>query len=93
MCDALLMPRHVSSDRALGVVLRKLREERGFSQEALAVHAGVTAGTLARLELGQSDPSWSTICAVAKALDVRLREIVTAVETQHQTKTKERVSA
>ena len=57
---------------------------------ALAVHAGVTAGTLARLELGQSDPSWSTICAVAKALDVRLREIVTAVETQHQTKTKER---
>jgi hypothetical protein len=42
------------------------------------------------LELGQSDPSWSTICGVAKALDVRLREIVTAVESQHQANTKER---
>lgn len=68
----------------LGGVLRRLREERGLSQEALAFHAGMTAGTLARLELGQSDPSWSTICAVAKALDVRLREIVTAIEEQQE---------
>ncbi|HXB65966.1 MAG TPA: helix-turn-helix transcriptional regulator [Solirubrobacteraceae bacterium] len=65
-------------------MLRRLREERGLSQEALAFHAGMTAGTLARLELGQSDPSWSTICAVAKALDVRLREIVTAIEEQQE---------
>jgi transcriptional regulator with XRE-family HTH domain len=78
------MPRHASTDSTLGVVLRRLREERGLSQETLAFHAGVTAGTLARLELGQSDPSWSTICAVAQALDVRLREIVTAAETQQE---------
>lgn len=76
------MPRRSSSDPALGAVLRKLREERGLSQEALAVRAGTTAGTLARLELGQSDPSWSTICAVAEALDVRLQEIIAAVEAQ-----------
>jgi len=78
------MPRHASSDPVLGGVLRRLREERGISQEALAVHAGLTSGTLTRLELGQSDPSWSTICAVAKALDVRLREIVTAIEAQQE---------
>lgn len=84
ICDALSMPRHSSSDPVLGGVLRGLREERGISQEALAVHAGLTGGTLTRLELGQSDPSWSTIRAVAKALDVRLREIVTAVEAQQE---------
>ena len=77
------MPRNASTDDALGVVLRKRREERGLSQEALAFHAGVTAGTLARLELGQSDPAWSTIRAVAKALNVSLHELATAVEAQH----------
>jgi transcriptional regulator with XRE-family HTH domain len=80
------MSRRSSSDPALGAVLRKLREERGLSQEALAVRAGTTAGTLARLELGQSDPSWSTICAVAEALDVRLREVIAAVEAQRAAK-------
>lgn len=84
ICDALSMPRHSSSDPVLGGVLRRLREERGISQEALAVHAGLTGGTLTRLELGQSDPSWSTIRALAKALDVSLREIITAVEAQQE---------
>ncbi len=76
------MPRSASTDNALGVVLRQLREERGESQEVVAFHAGITAGTLARLELGQSDPSWTTICAVAQALGVSLRDLATAVEAQ-----------
>jgi transcriptional regulator with XRE-family HTH domain len=65
------------------MVLRQLREERGLSQEALAFHAGVTTGTLARLELGQSDPSWSTIRSVTKALDITLIELATAIEAHH----------
>lgn len=84
------MPRNTSTDPALGAVLRQLREERGLSQEVVAFHAGVTTGTLARLELGQSDPSWSTIRAVAKALDVSLRDLATTVEAQHPREPKER---
>ncbi len=73
-------PRSISSTRS--VVFRQLREDRGESQEVVAFHAGITAGTLARLELGQSDLSWGTIRAVAAALSVSLRDLATAVEAQ-----------
>jgi transcriptional regulator with XRE-family HTH domain len=62
--------------------VRQLREERGFSREVLAVAAGLTTGTLARLELGQSDPAWSTILAIADALKLTIAELAAAVEAQ-----------
>lgn len=77
------MPRS-ASDKTLGVVLRHAREERKMSQEALAFHAGVTTGTLARLELGQSDPSWSTIRAVIDALGLSLIDVAKTVEAHER---------
>jgi len=77
------MPRS-SRSQALGAALRRVREERGVSREVVAFHAGVTTGTLARLELGQSDPSWSTIRAVAAALELSLSELAAAVEAQER---------
>jgi transcriptional regulator with XRE-family HTH domain len=67
-------------DKALGAVIRRARLAKGASQEALAFHAGITTGTLQRLELGQSDPAWSTIRSVARALGLSLRELAAAVE-------------
>jgi len=69
-----------SRDKTLGAVLRGVREERGLTQEVVAFHAGITTGTLARLELGDSDPSWSTIRSVANALDLSLQDLAAAVE-------------
>lgn len=74
------MPR--SRSQALGAAVRRARERRSVSREVLAVQAGVTTGTLARLELGQSDPAWSTICAVASALGLSVAELAGAVEAQ-----------
>ncbi|MGC2375369.1 MAG: helix-turn-helix transcriptional regulator [Solirubrobacteraceae bacterium] len=74
------MPR--SRNPTLGATVRRLREERGFSREVLAVAAGVTTGTLARLELGQSDPAWSSVEAVADALGLSLAELAAAVESE-----------
>ncbi|MFI5003817.1 MAG: helix-turn-helix domain-containing protein [Solirubrobacterales bacterium] len=62
--------------------MRQLREDRGLSREVLAVAAGLTTGTLARLELGQSDPSWSTVLAVADALEMTISELAATVEAQ-----------
>ncbi|HLI31216.1 MAG TPA: helix-turn-helix transcriptional regulator [Solirubrobacteraceae bacterium] len=71
-------------DKALGAVIRRAREAKGDSQEALAFHAGITTGTLQRLELGHSDPAWSTVRAVARALDLSLRELAAAVESARE---------
>ncbi len=67
-------------DEALAAALRELREERDESQETLASRAGITAGALARIELGQASPAWVTVRQIAEALNVGMRELGAAVE-------------
>lgn len=74
------VPRAPKPDPALASALRRLREDRDLTREALAFHAGVTTGSLARIELGQSSPSWDTVRKVAKALEISLAELAKAVE-------------
>jgi transcriptional regulator with XRE-family HTH domain len=74
------MPRQFAPDPALAAVLRRLRVERGATQEALAFRSGITTGSLARIELGQASPAWTTVRQIATALDVSLVEIAAAVE-------------
>lgn len=74
------VPRAPEPDPALASALRRLREDRDLTREALAFHAGLTTGSLARIELGQSSPGWDTVRKVAKALDVTLVELARAVE-------------
>ena len=66
------VPRAPKPDPALASALRRLREDRDLTREALAFHAGLTTGSLARIELGQSSPGWDTIRRVAKALGISL---------------------
>ena len=54
--------------------------DRGLTLEAVAFRAGVTTGSIGRLELGQSVPSWDTVRQIARALDVPLVELAAAVE-------------
>ena len=46
-----------------GKQLQRLRTSRGLTQEQLAVTAGLSRTFLTRLELGQHDPSLSTLGA------------------------------
>jgi transcriptional regulator with XRE-family HTH domain len=62
--------------------LRRLREERGESQEAVAYRSGITTGSLARIELGQSSPAWVTVRQIAAALETSLVELSSAVEDE-----------
>lgn len=55
-----------------GKVLRVLRGKAGLSQQQLAVAAGLSVSFVAKLERASSDPSWSTVQALAKALDVEV---------------------
>ena len=50
--------------------LRRLREERGLSQEALAHRAGVTVRHIGRIERREGSPTVSVLVKIAMALDV-----------------------
>jgi transcriptional regulator with XRE-family HTH domain len=69
-------------DAALAAVLRRLREARGLSQEATAQAAGVSLNTYSRIELAQASPTWPTVRAIAKALNVSMAELGAAVDAE-----------
>jgi transcriptional regulator with XRE-family HTH domain len=60
----------------LAMRLKRLREDKGISQTALAEKAGISRGYLARLEAAQQDPTLTVIEKLAKALKVSIAELV-----------------
>jgi len=78
------MARHPVPDAALAAAVRRLREERGMTREALAFASGITTGSVARVELGQAVPGWDTVRQLAKALDVSMADLSAAVEAEER---------
>lgn len=60
----------------LATRIKALRARRRLSQEALAAKAGVSRGYLARLETGRHDPTVGTVEKLAKALRVRVADLL-----------------
>jgi transcriptional regulator with XRE-family HTH domain len=80
------MPPKLPADPALGLAIRQLREQRGLTQEELAIHAGMTFGTVSRLESAKSAPAWATVRALVEALACSLSELAAEVERQERAK-------
>ncbi len=56
--------------RRLGMNLKKLREEQGFSQESFADHCGLHRTYISGIERGVRNPTVVIIDKIAKALKV-----------------------
>jgi transcriptional regulator with XRE-family HTH domain len=69
-----------SADPRLGHAIRELRETAGVTQEDLAYQAGISTGSLSRIECSQANPTWTTVTRVAAALELGMHELVDAVE-------------
>lgn len=67
---------------AFGQVLRDLRVRKGLTQEGLSFDAGIRRTYVSILELGQQQPSLSTLLKLAKALEIPAGELVQAVENK-----------
>jgi DNA-binding XRE family transcriptional regulator len=76
-------------DMALAAVLRRVREDRGLSQEAVARRADISLVTLARIEdspqsPAKSSPTWWTVSQIAVALRLSLEELGRMVDMQRE---------
>ena len=74
------MQRNSALQKSFGTVLRKLRVEKGLSQEDLAFEAGLDRTFISMLERGVRQPSLSSLFAVASALQIRASRIVRLTE-------------
>jgi len=68
------------TDPALAATLRRMRIERGETQEDVAHRAGLTVAAFARIERGHANPTWATVRRIARALDVSLSALAESVE-------------
>jgi len=60
----------------VAIRVKRLRERRGMTQEQLAERAGISRTYLARLETARQDPTLGTLEKLAKALKVKVTELL-----------------
>ena len=79
----------MDAGEAFGKVLRRMRREAGLTQEQLGFEADLRRTYVSLLELGQQQPSLTTILKLAAALQRRPGELLdlTANELNKEKKT------
>ena len=70
------MAQRSSAHAALGRAVRRLRIERGLSQEDLAHLSRMDRTWVGGIERGETNPSYEKLMDLATALDVRISELI-----------------
>lgn len=61
---------------AFGKVLRRLREEKGISQEQLALNSDLDRTFVSKLERGIRQPSLTSILIISKTLSTKPEKLI-----------------
>ncbi len=67
------MPSQPRNDRDFGNNLRRLRQGRGLTQEALANRSNLSVDAVRRLEQGAFSPSLNTVRKLSQGLNISLK--------------------
>lgn len=66
---------------SFGTVMRRLRIERGLSQEELASRLDMSSHAhISRLESGKKQPTLDMVFRIAYALDIKAWELIRSIE-------------
>ncbi|HET9152655.1 MAG TPA: helix-turn-helix transcriptional regulator [Solirubrobacterales bacterium] len=77
--------RHSSRPQVgLGAAIRRVREKKRETQEAVADRAGIAVPTLSHIEAGHANPTWATVRDIAAALGVSVGELAKLAEKLEQ---------
>lgn len=73
----------IEFDRAAtGRVIRRLRQERRWSQELLSAFAGMARSHVAMIESGRKQANFETLWRIANALDLPPHTLVLMIEQE-----------
>lgn len=68
------------TNAALGRAIRRLRNRRGSTIEEIAYTANMHHTYLSGIERGLRNPTWSKLCNLAEALELRASDLVAEAE-------------
>ena len=63
-------------NKRTGVRIRKLRTAKGWSQEKLALEAGLHRAYIGQIERGEKNIGLKNLEKIAKTLDLKLKDII-----------------
>ncbi|HUL15354.1 MAG TPA: helix-turn-helix transcriptional regulator [Terriglobales bacterium] len=66
----------------LGTVIRRLRLERGISQEGLAALARIDRTFMGEVERGEANPSFDVLERIARGLSLNLSDLIRQYESE-----------
>ena len=69
--------------KAFGVVISRLRVQKGLTQESMSGLAGIARSHLAALEKGEKTAKLDTVWRIAEALGMKPSELVRRMESEH----------
>ncbi|MFO1326079.1 MAG: helix-turn-helix transcriptional regulator [Rubrivivax sp.] len=69
-----------------GAALRRVRLSAGMTQEQLGLEAGVQRNFISLIELGQNQPTISTIAKLARAWNLSASQLVAEAEKEASTR-------
>ena len=72
--------------KAFGIVISRLRTEKGMSQESLSAFAGIARSHLTMLENGRKTARLDTVFSIADALGIKPSELIRMVEADDMRK-------
>ncbi len=75
--------------KAFGVVVSRLRVQKGMTQESLSGLAGIARSHLAALESGEKIAKLDTVWRIAEALGIMPSELMRKIEQEAQSDKKE----
>lgn len=78
-------PKEDSLTRAVGVNLKRLRGDRGWSLDELAGRSGVSKAMLNQIELGKSVPTIAVLWRIADGLQVPFSELLSQPQSDPST--------
>ncbi len=70
--------------KAFGLLISKLRVEKGLTQEQLSGLAGIARSHLATLECGEKTVKLDTLWRIADALEIRPSELICRMEKEYE---------
>ncbi|MBP9865916.1 MAG: helix-turn-helix transcriptional regulator [Candidatus Omnitrophica bacterium] len=69
-------------ERKFGLVVRKLREQKGFTQESYADHLGIDRSYAGRIERGEASVTLHKIGLIAKSFGMSTWELLKEVDSK-----------
>lgn len=72
------------NSKEFGILISRLRAEKGISQERFSALAGIARSHLTTLENGGKIMKMDTFCRIAEALDMKPSELMRLMEEQDE---------